>query len=401
MASLLLGAPPMASLFLNLSPRLSSSTSQTLGQSLSSSSSSYPSLSLSSLSPPSFPSEMVVFDTISLKIHHGGYFTGGPNMEWKGRVVDVLDGMDVNIMSYWELVGIIGDLGLPSSSLMYYQVPGLDFRLGLRPITDDYGVMSMLEYYKSTYMVYLYVERVDQIQVVGSDGNVIVEDRLLIENNNGEQDEMKVEDGDVTDADDTGGGSGKDVHVGDDVKDGLRDVHLGCVWTLDIGFELKKKSRIWLGTFPRPEMAARAHDVAALSIKGNSAILNFPELAGSLPRPLSVSPRDVQVAAAKAAAMDKFDPQTTSPSTSLSSSSSLSSLVSANSDLSNQDELGEIVELPSLGTCFDSLELRSDFVYVDSVDGWCYPPSPWSSDGGYFSDQMPLVPPLESLLWNY
>ncbi|KAK3027867.1 hypothetical protein RJ639_041501, partial [Escallonia herrerae] len=155
--------------------------------------------------------QMVVFDTISLKIHHGGYFTGVPNMEWKGGVVDVLDGMDVDLMSYWELVGIIGDLGLPSSSLMYYQVPGLDFRSGLRLITDDNGVMSMLEYYKSTDMVPLYVERVDPLQVVGSDGNVIVGDRLLIENNNGDQEEIEVGDGDVTQADDTGGGSGKDV----------------------------------------------------------------------------------------------------------------------------------------------------------------------------------------------
>ncbi|KAK2999810.1 hypothetical protein RJ639_024260 [Escallonia herrerae] len=165
---------------------------------------------------------MVVFDTISLKIHHGGYFTGVPNMEWKGGVVDVLDGMDVDLMSYWELVGIIGDLGLPSSSLMYYQVPGLDFRSGLRLITDDNGVMSMLEYYKSTDMVPLYVERVDPLQVVGSDGNAIVGDRLLIENNNGDQEEMEVGDGDVTQADDTGGGSGKDV------QEGAKCCH-GCV----------------------------------------------------------------------------------------------------------------------------------------------------------------------------
>ncbi|KAK2991201.1 hypothetical protein RJ640_027173, partial [Escallonia rubra] len=147
---------------------------------------------------------MVVFETISLKIHHGGYFTGVPNMEWKGGIVDVLDGMDVDLMSYWELVGIIG----------------------LRLITDDNGVMSMLEYYKSTDMVPLYVERVDPLQVIGSDGNVIVGDRLLIENNNGDQEEMEVGDGDVTQADDTGGGSGNFVQVGDDVEDGLRDVHL-------------------------------------------------------------------------------------------------------------------------------------------------------------------------------
>ncbi|KAI5083782.1 hypothetical protein GOP47_0003525 [Adiantum capillus-veneris] len=63
-------------------------------------------------------------------------------------------------------------------------------------------------------------------------------------------------------------------------------------------------------------MAARAYDVAALSLKGPSAHLNFPDLAASLPRPVSLSPRDIQTAAAAAAAAWSTvpDPASVSPS---------------------------------------------------------------------------------------
>ncbi|KAK3015494.1 hypothetical protein RJ639_005376, partial [Escallonia herrerae] len=73
----------MASLFLNLSPRLPSSTSQILGQSLSSSS--YPSLSLSSLSPPSFPSVIGLFKKADGAISTVVYCGRGDKKTTKGK----------------------------------------------------------------------------------------------------------------------------------------------------------------------------------------------------------------------------------------------------------------------------------------------------------------------------
>ncbi|KAJ0248067.1 Dehydration-responsive element-binding protein 1F [Hirschfeldia incana] len=76
----------------------------------------------------------------------------------------------------------------------------------------------------------------------------------------------------------------------------------GDKWVCEVR-EPTHQQRIWLGTYPTADMAARAHDVAALALRGRSACLNFADSAWRLPVPESNHPDVIRRVAAEAAEM--------------------------------------------------------------------------------------------------
>nr|GEX22565.1 dehydration-responsive element-binding factor 1 [Tanacetum cinerariifolium] len=71
-------------------------------------------------------------------------------------------------------------------------------------------------------------------------------------------------------------------------------------WVCEVRHPITQ-SRVWLGTHSNAEMAARAHDVAVLAMRGRNACLNFADSVWRLPVPESNDIADIQKAAAEAA----------------------------------------------------------------------------------------------------
>jgi len=179
---------------------------------------------------------------------------------------------------------------------------------------------------------------------------------------------------------------------------GVRERNSGK-WVCELR-EPNKKTRIWLGTFPSAEMAARAHDVAAIALRGRSACLNFADSLWRLPIPASGEVKDIQEAATLAA--EKFRPSISEVVVKERTVGLPENVILIDEDV---DSLWLLLTDPSFSgeTSETTVEERTVFempeLLANIAEGVMLCPPEYVADGYYGSNDMEFG--VDMSLWSY
>ncbi|URD89980.1 AP2 [Musa troglodytarum] len=69
-------------------------------------------------------------------------------------------------------------------------------------------------------------------------------------------------------------------------------------WVAEVRFP-NSRERLWLGSYPTPEQAARASDAAVYCLRGPGAALNFPDQPPHIPLARTLSREEIRAAAVR------------------------------------------------------------------------------------------------------
>ncbi|GMJ15737.1 hypothetical protein like AT1G19210 [Hibiscus trionum] len=150
------------------------------------------------------------------------------------------------------------------------------------------------------------------------------------------------------------------------------------------------RERIWLGSYDTPEKAARAFDAAAFCLRGRSAKFNFPDNPPDIACARSLTPSEIQVAAARFA---NSEPPTIHSENSQPTGGTESPSVS-----NGRVQLES--ELPMVGSLTGDYDLDYEiFPGFDDLMGYVVG-SPAANIGGEVDDADGILV-SESFLWNF
>ncbi|KAG5520595.1 hypothetical protein RHGRI_033244 [Rhododendron griersonianum] len=94
----------------------------------------------------------------TLEFHHGGLFAYIPQKIYASGKVELIEDVDPDRMSYFEILGEVKQLGCPKISVIYHRLPDCDLDGGLREIKTDADVLDMFAIHVGRSRIPIYVE---------------------------------------------------------------------------------------------------------------------------------------------------------------------------------------------------------------------------------------------------
>ena len=73
----------------------------------------------------------------------GGKFVDGDKVEYVGGGVSEIEPVDIDNLSRFKIIGLAEDIGFTNMDELYYLIPGMSLREGLRTCYNDFESLDM------------------------------------------------------------------------------------------------------------------------------------------------------------------------------------------------------------------------------------------------------------------